>query len=110
VPRRAPVPAARAPVFFFEDDVLDELSNSVLDLVHTGRISTSLQSLWLGRRNLVKAQRSDAGWVPGANKYPGRSCLHSGWVMRRWTAFFGEEGDLSAGAQTRRVLRSMALK
>jgi hypothetical protein len=38
----APVSAARAPAFFLEDDGLDELSNSVLDLVHTGRFDEAL--------------------------------------------------------------------
>jgi tetratricopeptide (TPR) repeat protein len=38
----APVSAARAPAFFLEDDGLDDLSNSVLDLVRTGRFDEAL--------------------------------------------------------------------
>lgn len=47
VPARRPVaprprPAAPPPVFVFEDDGLDDLSNSVLDLVRTGRFDEAL--------------------------------------------------------------------
>jgi tetratricopeptide (TPR) repeat protein len=37
-----PRPAAPPPVFFLEDDGLDDLSNSVLDLVRTGRFDEAL--------------------------------------------------------------------
>jgi tetratricopeptide (TPR) repeat protein len=46
-PARRPVvptprPAAPAPVYILEDDGLDDLSNSVLDLVRTGRFDEAL--------------------------------------------------------------------